>query len=91
MHKNSACQLAASRLSRVVVVVGHYGSGKTNFSMNLALLLKKQGRAVTLADLDIVNPYFRTADFKSLAFSEGIHMITPAFAGSGLDVPALTG
>ncbi|MCL2837414.1 MAG: cobalamin biosynthesis protein CobQ, partial [Defluviitaleaceae bacterium] len=76
---------------RTVAVTGHCGSGKTNLSLNIALFLKKQGRKVTLADLDVVNPYFRSADFKELAAGKGIHLVAPAYAGSNLDVPSLTG
>ena len=47
---------------RIVVFAGHYGSGKTNIAVNYALALREKypGKAVSLADLDIVNPYFRT-------------------------------
>jgi energy-coupling factor transporter ATP-binding protein EcfA2 len=78
-------------LGSTVIVTGHYGSGKTNLCLNLALLLRESGRGVTLADLDVVNPYFRTADFKAIAEQNGVHLITPGFAGSSLDLPALTG
>ena len=44
---------------RVTLFAGHYGSGKTNIAVNYAKLLAAKGLAVTLADLDIVNPYFR--------------------------------
>ena len=46
-----------------VIVLGHYGSGKTNFAVNLALQRRAAGCEVALCDLDIVNPYFRSADF----------------------------
>ena len=51
---------------KIYLITGHYGSGKTNFAVNLALSERKLGRTVTLVDLDIVNPYFRSADFASL-------------------------
>jgi len=78
------------KLSRIVVVSGHYGSGKTNLSVNLAVDLKRQGRKVTLVDLDIVNPYFRSADFKKFCEEEDIQLLVPAFANSNLDIPALS-
>jgi len=78
-------------LSRTVAVVGHYGSGKTNLSLNLALALKKQGRRVVLCDLDVLNPYFGSGGFGALAEKEDIPLIAPAYAGSSLDIPALTG
>lgn len=76
-------------LSRIVLVTGHYGSGKTNFSVNLALELRRAGRKVALCDLDIVNPYFRSADFEGLMRREGIETISPTFANTNLDVPSL--
>ena len=48
-----------STLTDTVIVAGHYGSGKTNLSLNLALRLREEGKPVTLCDLDVVNPYFR--------------------------------
>lgn len=74
-----------------VVVLGHYGSGKTNFAVNLALKRRAAGAEVALCDLDIVNPYFRSADFAARMEQEGIEMVAPPFAGSNVDVPALTG
>ena len=56
---------------KIYLITGHYGSGKTNFAVNLALSERKLGRTVTLVDLDIVNPYFRSADFASLLQEEG--------------------
>ena len=47
---------------RLTLFAGHYGSGKTNIALNYARWLRRQGEAVTVADLDIVNPYFRTKD-----------------------------
>lgn len=77
-------------LERYIVVTGHYGSGKTNLAVNLAVDLRKQGTPVTVVDLDIVNPYFRTADFRKLFSEQGIALIAPPFAGSNLDIPVLS-
>lgn len=77
-------------LKRLIIVTGHYGSGKTNLSVNLALDFKRAGRAVTLVDLDIVNPYFRSADFKEKMEKNGISMITPTFANTNLDIPSIS-
>lgn len=60
-------------------------------SLNLAMELRRREKAVVLADLDIVNPYFRTADFRDFAESRGIELIASDYAGSSLDIPALTG
>lgn len=79
-----------SKLNRIVVVTGHYGSGKTNFAVNLAVFLAKQGKKVRVADLDLVNPYFRTADFVELFGSLNIDLVAPAFANSNLDLPSVS-
>lgn len=76
-------------LKHIIAVTGHYGSGKTNFSVNLALEAAKRGKEVIVIDLDIVNPYFRTADFDDLLTNAGIKLITPAYANSNLDIPVL--
>lgn len=77
------------RLSQVTIVTGHYGSGKTNLAVNLAVGLRSLGEDVTLVDLDIVNPYFRSADFTGLLEEKGISVLSPQFAGTNLDIPAL--
>ncbi len=77
------------KLEDFIVVCGHYGCGKTNFSINLAFEYKKQGRDVTLVDMDLVNPYFRTSDYRALIEEKGIHVIAPAYGATNLDIPAL--
>ena len=80
-------------LRPVTVVVGHYGAGKTNFTVNLAVDLAAAGRAVTVVDLDIVNPYFRASEQRVQLEEAGVRLIAPIFAefGTSLDVPSLTG
>jgi len=74
---------------RISLFCGHYGSGKTNVAVNYAFNLKKEGKRVCVADLDIVNPYFRTLDSKADFEKEGIDLICSAFANSNVDLPAL--
>lgn len=74
---------------RITLLAGHYGSGKTNIAVNMALDLKKQQDNTAIADLDIVNPYFRTLDSKDLFEKEGIRLIVSAYANTNLDIPAL--
>lgn len=74
---------------RVTLFAGHYGSGKTNIAVNYALKLKKDGEKVVIADLDIVNPYFRTKDSKDELEKNGIKLISSEFANSNVDFPAL--
>ncbi|MFZ2537538.1 MAG: P-loop NTPase [Oscillospiraceae bacterium] len=76
-------------LKRISIITGHYGSGKTNIAVNMALDIKKSGKDVTIVDLDIVNPYFRTADFKQMLEEHGIKVITPTFANTNMDIPSL--
>lgn len=73
------------------MVTGHYGSGKTNLAVNLALdSLGGRFETVTLVDLDIVNPYFRSSDYGQQLEARGIHVVSPRFAGTTQDVPSLS-
>lgn len=74
---------------RVTLFAGHYGSGKTNIAVNFALALKETGKDVVVADLDIVNPYFRTKDSTEELGAKGIEIISPEFANTNVDLPAL--
>jgi len=76
-------------LKRVTLFCGHYGSGKTNIAVNYALHLRRQGLEVTIADLDIVNPYFRSKDSTDVLEAEGVRVIALPFANSSVDLPAL--
>ncbi|HZK39377.1 MAG TPA: ParA family protein [Clostridia bacterium] len=75
---------------RINIICGHYGSGKTNLALNLALGMQSKGERVSLVDLDIVNPYFRSADYTRLMESHGIKVISPSTAGTTIDAPGLT-
>ena len=74
---------------RLTLFVGHYGSGKTNIAVNYAFKLAQEGKKVCIADLDIVNPYFRTVDSAKALQAAGIELIAPQFANSNVDLPAL--
>ena len=76
-------------LKRLTILCGHYGSGKTNVAVNVATELKKTRDTVTVADLDIVNPYFRTKDSAAYFEEQGIRLICSAYANSNVDIPAL--
>ena len=74
---------------RLTLFAGHYGSGKTNIAVNYALRLAGEGKAVCIADLDIVNPYFRTKDSAKELEKAGVTLISPQFANTNVDLPAL--
>lgn len=74
---------------RLTLFAGHYGSGKTNIAVNYAMRLADEGKRVTIADLDIVNPYFRTKDSEAELTARGIELISPRYANSNVDLPAL--
>ena len=71
---------------RITILCGHYGCGKTNLALNLAL----EEAPCTLADLDIVNPYFRSSEYEGLLAEHGVKVIKPVFAGTTLDTPTLS-
>ena len=74
---------------RVTVVCGHYGTGKTNLSINLALDCARDGEEVTLIDMDVVNPYFRSSDYAEELTAAGVRVLGPNFANTNLDTPSL--
>lgn len=74
---------------RITLLCGHYGSGKTNVAVNMALDLREQYNEVAVADLDIVNPYFRTKDSKEDFENAGIKLICSDYANTNVDIPAL--
>ena len=74
---------------RITVFAGHYGSGKTNIAVNYALKLQEKYERVDIADLDIVNPYFRTKDSEKQLEERGVHLISSEYANSNVDVPAM--
>lgn len=74
---------------RLTLFAGHYGSGKTNIAVNYALKLAEEGKKVLIGDLDIVNPYFRTKDSAKQLEEAGIELISPQYANTNVDLPAL--
>ena len=74
---------------RITLIAGHYGSGKTNIAVNMAFDLKKHYANVAIADLDIVNPYFRTKDSMKELEDAGIRLICSEYANTNVDIPAL--
>jgi len=76
-------------MKRITLFAGHYGSGKTNIAVNYARWLRHQGESVAIADLDIVNPYFRTKDSAVDLALEGIELAVSDYANSNVDFPAM--
>lgn len=74
---------------RITLFVGHYGSGKTNLAVNYAAHLSGQGKRVVLADMDIVNPYFRSKDSEDELQALGIQTLSSPYANTNLDAPAM--
>jgi len=75
---------------RLTILAGHYGSGKTHLAVNLARVLRQAYDRVAVADLDIVNPYYRTKDAGDLLAGADIRLISSPLAGSNLDAPSLS-
>ena len=77
-------------LNGLVVIVGNYGSGKTEVSINLAVNRKRAGLDVGIADLDLVNPYFRTREARTTLTNLGIKVILPPEQYLHADLPVLS-
>ena len=77
------------QFKRITLLSGHYGSGKTNIAVNLARRLRASNENVAIADIDIVNTYFRTKDSQAELEKAGIRVISSPYAGSNVDLPAL--
>lgn len=73
----------------ITVFAGLFGSGKTNLAANYAMHLKRRGEEVVLLDMDVVNPLFRMSELSALLAEKGIAVITPSYAGTNIDIPAL--
>ena len=76
---------------RMTIITGHYGSGKTNLSVNLALDCAALGKKTCIVDLDIINPYFRVADSEDILQKAGVRVIATIHARTNVENPSLTG
>lgn len=78
----------AYKFAKIIILAGYYGCGKTNLAANLALKMCDAGK-VAIVDIDTVNPYFRTADFKEEFENRGIRLIATEYANTNIDIPVL--
>jgi energy-coupling factor transporter ATP-binding protein EcfA2 len=76
--------------NKLVVVIGAYGSGKSEYSINLARKIKSEQNNVVLVDLDVVNPYFRSRDLRARFRQEGIEIVAPEGEFTHADLPMLS-
>ncbi len=74
---------------KITVISGPYGSGKTNIAVNLAMDIALGGEICRIADLDIVNPYFRSADNEQMLKDYNVQTLVPEFANTNVDIPSL--
>lgn len=78
------------KLIGIIIFVGNYGSGKSEVSINFALDRKKKGLDVRIADLDLVNPYFRSREAKEMLQEKGIQVVLPPDQYHHADLPILS-
>ncbi|MEN6445738.1 MAG: hypothetical protein ABFC98_06805 [Candidatus Cloacimonas sp.] len=77
-------------MPELYIIIGAYGSGKSEYSIHLARSFKAQGLDVVLADLDVVNPYFRSREIKDDFDVEGIDVIAPEGEFKHSDLPMIS-
>lgn len=75
---------------RIRIITGHYGSGKTEFALNYVSALSKVSKKAAIADLDIVNVYFRSREKKKELEEMGIKVISSSLESKGSDMPAIS-
>lgn len=77
---------------RLTIIIGAYGSGKSEIAVNMSLAQRKAlpDKKLLIADLDIVNPFYRSSDCGAVLEEAGVRLITPLYAGSNVDAPVLT-
>lgn len=81
-------------MKKVVILIGNYGSGKTEIALNMAVKASAEGKRTQVIDLDRINDYFRMSDFVKLLDEKQIHLVSPTFAGAGItqtNMPAAVG
>lgn len=86
--------MGAENFRKITVITGHYGSGKSTLAANIALKIAEEAAAdtstlVSVVDMDIVNPYYRTSDLKGIFEEKGVRLLSPMYAGTNLDTPIL--
>jgi len=91
--QNDSSSQINDKSPRLFVFVGAYGSGKSEVSVHFARKLKREnpGRKVLLADLDIINPFYRSLDAREILEKENIRVIAPNYANTNVDVPSVSG
>ncbi|SDN11022.1 hypothetical protein [Bacillus sp. OK048] len=78
-------------MNRITILTGHFGCGKTEIAINLALTEKKKHNKIAINDLDIINPYFRSRDVSELFEQQDIELIAPANRLATSDLPIVSG
>ena len=71
-------------MKQIIVLIGNYGSGKTEIALNLAVNAAGKGLNTLVIDLDKVNDYFRMSDRVELLTDRNINVVSPTFAGKGV-------
>jgi hypothetical protein len=74
---------------RLTVIVGHFGSGKTEIAVNGALCMASRGQPVSLVDLDVVKPYFRSREACQVLQDAGIELVAPGGESATADLPII--
>jgi hypothetical protein len=91
VYKQAPFKGGTFTLNRITILTGHFGSGKTEIAINLALNEKKLHNKTAINDLDVINPYFRSRDVSDLFEQQDIELIAPANRLATSDLPIVSG
>ena len=81
-------------MKKVIILIGNYGSGKTEIALNMAVKAAGEGKRTQVIDLDRINDYFRMSDHVKLLEDSNINLVSPTFVGAGItqtNMPAAVG
>ena len=89
IQPNGRAEACDAVTAPIVILVGNFGSGKSEIAINLSLGLAARGHDVSLVDLDVVKPYFRCRAAREEVEARGVHLVVPGGDRFYADLPII--